>query len=265
MLVRCPACRKSVDKLFNLLAPVATTTGTNQAVTESLCAGCVLGRLGITDPPLYPDVILNRRSDLSTFVVHLCREQETKTAREAIKEILGAAQPVIKAGKGSGIFASNDWDGHTKAVCFTEMPLEHIYSFASPMRGRQYNFKRYGVMFSKDFALKKGVGPIWYMNGFADQPKLIPALYQLANTLNDEQKKLFQEILPFLDQWDPARNFYWEREWRHKGDFYFSRQDVVLGICPSNDINFFEQDFPPIRFFDPAEGLDKVIAKLASR
>lgn len=262
MASQCTRCGRATEKLHYYTKPLI---GPHKAPNESLCVECVLSRFGIDEVPVNSEDVLNRRSDLSTFVVHLCRDHDGKDARERLKSILSETPPTIKASRASGIFANNfKLAGKTQAACFTEMPLEHIYSFSQLLKGRKYQFRRYGLVFSKPFALARGIGPIWYMNGFSDQPEgVISAINQLTNSLSDDQIEHFRKLAPFLEWWHGGRNFYWEREWRHSGDFTFSRGDVLLGICPDAEVNFWERDFPPIKFFDPADSLDSVIEKLA--
>lgn len=209
--------------------------------------------------------LLNRRNDISTFVVHLCRDVEGKVAELRLKDILSSTPPTIKAKSPLGLYA-DDSSFNTHAVCFSETPLEHIYTLVADIDNRRCEYKKYGLVFSKSFIRKKGASPIWYINHLTNGGSPIrDALDKLKNSLTLTQRPFFEEIAPFLEYWHtyPHRDFYWEREWRFKGDFPFELNEPVLGICPENEIGNWEANFRPVKFIDPVWGLDKIIEKLA--
>ena len=63
------------------------------------------------------------------------------------------------------------------------------------------------------------------------------------------------------------KEFWWEREWRHVGDFTLPENYIVL--CPEHEIGALEQftqSLPQprrVRMIDPFCGLDQIIARLA--
>jgi hypothetical protein len=75
--------------------------------------------------------VLNRRTDLSTFVAHLTRDHDGLTARDAPasimrERIVRAKPPMGWVGEAQGL---SDRDKQTQqVVSFSETPLEHIYS-----------------------------------------------------------------------------------------------------------------------------------------
>jgi hypothetical protein len=77
-----------------------------------------------------------------------------------------------------------------------------------------------------------------------------------------------------MGTWDSGqKEFWWEREWRHVGDFAYRIDQVAVGFCPESEIPFFEglartqmestgaSRFPP--FVDPRWGLETMLVKLA--
>lgn len=209
--------------------------------------------------------LLNRRNDISTFVIHLCRDLENQPANQRLRNILSSNPPVIRAFSNSGLYAG-DQNLNTRAVCFSETPLEHIYTMVAEIDNRRCEYRKYGLIFSKEFLREKGVSPIWYINHLtAGGSPIRTALDNLKQSLTPQQTLYFQEIAPFLEYWHryPFRDFYWEREWRFKGDFTFQLNEPVLGICPEAEFLNWENDFPPIKFVDPVWGLDRIVEKLA--
>ena len=65
------------------------------------------------------------------------------------------------------------------------------------------------------------------------------------------------------------KEFWWEREWRHVGDFNLPNTYMIL--CPTSemrDIDQFvksinEDERPRISFIDPSWSLESIIGKLA--
>jgi len=72
--------------------------------------------------------VLNRRGDLSTFLVHLTRrsdDQDEDGAYHNLRAILTAGEIEARRdyGWGKGLFVAGE---SQRVVCFTEAPLEHI-------------------------------------------------------------------------------------------------------------------------------------------
>lgn len=114
--------------------------------------------------------LLHRRSDLSTFVVHLTKDATagSPAARDNLFTIL--RDRTLHAGEPMG------W-AHTEAttaggaaldsqrvVCFTETPLEHLYGMFAEIRGRSVKLRGYGLAFTKVTARGMGINPVWYID-----------------------------------------------------------------------------------------------------
>jgi len=219
--------------------------------------------------------IISRRSDLSTFVVHLTRDEGSQSAKEKLKSIVQSwtirAQSTFGAAKNKHQSSNSQ-----KCVCFTETPLEYLYLILENIEGREYQFAPYGVAITKKLARKQRVNPIWYVD-------ITPGHEWLMNPINDlidNPNGTFDEspiskITPFIEQMGSGPNretsqsyrkeFWWEREWRHQGDF--SLPNHVLLICPEEDFHEFEAlakgKGHSVKCIDPKWGLEQIIAHLA--
>src|SRR6266545_5963406 len=111
--------------------------------------------------------ILNRRGDLSTFVVHLTKDQidgaNARAVLDAIiaQRVLRAVTPMGWAATQAPVGAARD---SQKVVCFSETPLEQIYSLVADIAGRQVRLAPYGLVFTKLAARRMGINPVWYVD-----------------------------------------------------------------------------------------------------
>ena len=167
-------------------------------------------------------------------------------------------------------------------VSFSETPLEHLYCLVQKIPRRQIRLSSYGLAFTKMKARQLGVNPVWYVDITEGHDWLI---MNPINTLIDRgvtrlkrfRKSPLAQITPFIepmgsgqrkDGYGYRKEFWWEREWRHRGDFGFPLSSVVLGLAPERRIEEFERftqklGHRRIPFVDPKWGLEKIIAHLA--
>jgi hypothetical protein len=169
-----------------------------------------------------------------------------------------------------------------RVVCFSETPLEHIYSLVADIDGRRVHLEPYGVAVTKLAARRLGVNPIWYVDmtpGQNDQwatAHAVDAIRDAAIATGDFHNTPAAKLLPFFEQmgtWpDSQKEFWWEREWRHVGDVLLPLVGCIF-LCPENEID----DFVPAiagehvrarnvrrrAFIDPRWGLEQIIAHLA--
>jgi hypothetical protein len=234
---------------------------------------------GGTPEPVDIERLLNRRSDLSTFVVHLTKDGAggSPTASENLAQILTAGtiearSPMGWTGTGGNRLPAAALEA-MKVVCFSETPLEHIYSLFQDIRGRGIRLSGYGLAFTRDTARGKGVNPVWYIDMTPGRDwALSPALDELralaaADPAGFETHPA-SKILPFIEAmgtWPTGRKeFSWEREWRHLGDFKFSWLDVALVLCPEEEIGEFEA-LGPYSAVDPSWSLERMIATVVRK
>jgi hypothetical protein len=236
--------------------------------------------------------VLNRRTDLSTFVVHLTRDGEDRdgfpeNARERLESIVNTA--TLLAGRPFGLARELDDDRDPeqqsqRVVCFTETPLEHIYSHVVEISGRELKFEPYGIALTKMTARRLGINPVWYVD------QTVGRDWDIANSLNalkdeavekgDFHHSPISHILPFIESMGDWRGFgegktrkefWWEREWRCQGSVLLPAYlHGCLVLCPADEIEDFENilaEGAPEgyegRCIDPRWGLEQIVARLA--
>lgn len=215
--------------------------------------------------------LLNRRTDLATFLVHLTKEPDPKANLLAMltSGLIEARTPMGWAARAAvrlGVDAANS----QKAVCFSETPLEHCYTLFQEIAGRRERFKPYGLAFTKVVARRKAVNPVWYID------MSVGRTWVLRNALDaiqaeatvDEATFLAHpgsQVFPFCEPmgvWSAVskREFWWEREWRHIGDLAFRTGELALILAPEEDHPDFERIVPG-KTVDPAWSLERMIAR----
>jgi len=218
--------------------------------------------------------ILYRRSDLSTFVVHLTRNKEClegilKSWTIEARNMWGAAKKKLEE--------SQQMVKSQKCVCFTETPLEYLSLLIEKIDGRNFQPSSYGIAITKKLARKNGVNPIWYVDMTPGQVKQWALSKAVDNIVHDKIKDNSLEcsnvakIAPFIEQMYPGtgndhpKEFWWEREWRHVGNFNLLGH--ILLLCPGSDFEKFydlaKVRDPHVKCIDPNWGLEKIIASLA--
>lgn len=230
--------------------------------------------------------ILHRRTDLSTFLVHLTRSRDEMSAKERL-EIIYEERELI-AGSPMGLARDqddpDDEDAQSqRVVCFSETPLEHSWALAAEIEGRQVQLEPYGVALPKYRARQLGVNPVWYVDMTVGHDwQIVHAL----NALRDEaiasgafHQQPVARVLPFVEPmgtWTStggtAREFWWEREWRKVGTLHIPPGSAIF-LCPEDEIEEFvprradeatrDWNRRKRRFVDPRWGLERIIAHLA--
>lgn len=112
--------------------------------------------------------VLHRRADLSTFLVHLTRTNDDGGPLDNLRAMLTAGR--IEARNAMGWAAGRTIElgavasASQAAVCFSEAPLDQLYSLAADIKGRRFKLEPYGLVFTKMVARRKGANPIWYVD-----------------------------------------------------------------------------------------------------
>src|ERR1700754_4907054 len=189
--------------------------------------------------------LLHRRTDLSTFLVHLTRANSEASALENLLSI--ADENTIRAGRALGPAAHLEphlagSSTTQKVVCFTEPPLEHTWMMMERIDGRAVQLEPYGIAITKTTARRAHFNPVWYSDisarGGRDWPmvavnKLVSEAVEratdaqgvvIAERLREEP---ILKIAPYIEQMGPTTNgqqkeFWWEREWRRIDDYTIS-------------------------------------------
>lgn len=227
--------------------------------------------------------LVSRRTDLSTFLVHLSRNQDAQSARDGLLSIIRSGR--LEARSSFGQAASKlrgDAAGLAtqKCVCFTETPLEHVHLLLQDIDGREFRFGPYGLALPKRLGRQLGVNPVWYLD-------ITPALGHnwLTNPLNrivdaaiaagNFATSDIARLTPFVEQMGTRRDangalvyrkeFWWEREWRHSGDLMLPPRFMIL--CPEAEHAAIQMELGHLAngrpLVDPNWGLEKIIANLA--
>jgi hypothetical protein len=222
--------------------------------------------------------LLNRRSDLSTFLVHLTRSTDGRTAADNLRAILTDGR--IKSKSVFGILKKasdrgeldNETEDTQRCVCFTETPLEFVYLLVEELQGRQVRLEPYGIAITKRQGRLRGVNPIWYVD-------ITPGHHWLTQDLDRLRDRFLADppanpnlapLFPFVEQMGRGENyqkeFWWEREWRKTGNLALPDKFIVL--CPEDSIPDFEAllieaERPYCRCIDPRWSLERIIGHLA--
>jgi hypothetical protein len=224
--------------------------------------------------------VVARRSDLSTFLVHLTRSDGGISAKERLRSILSdnriEARSMFGPAKDQLEFA-NIHARTQKCVCFTETPLEYVFLLCAEIEGRRVRFEPYGVALPKKLGRQRGINPVWNVDitpGHEWLMNPINRLIQQAMGAQFEESPI-SRITPFIEQMGSElegdrpyrKEFWWEREWRHVGNFMFTDRMIVL--CPEGEFAEVKQivDDNPLgvdaTFVDPHWGLEQIISRLA--
>lgn len=217
--------------------------------------------------------LLHRRSDLSTFLVHLTRDGKKKSAYERLLTML-----VDKCIEARSVFGmASDWADQDEAVadtqrcvCFTEVPLEQVWMVTREITLRQVHLRPYGLAFMKGYGRKRGANPVWYLditpthNWLTNPINVLVEIalrgeaYSIDSTPPAVNGALIQgppphenpilKLTPFMEQMGTRpgyykKEFWWEREWRMVGDFNFlSYNNVVAVFVPEAEHDQFHGD-----------------------
>jgi len=225
--------------------------------------------------------ILQFRTDISPFLVHLTRKQNGMSANEVLRKIIHEMK-LKQSGKkiSDACFGINDRQLESSegqnlfsAICFSETPLNEIHSLLD-IKGRNVELESYGLVFLKKQLAEKNVSPVLYINNeTGDKDNVFQVLGSLAKEHLQEAKYILPLIAVFGQKVTAANatkqngkvDFSWEREWRYPhihGDFDFNKEDVFIGLCPDNEITEFESIFSPIKFVDPRRNIKFYAIKL---
>lgn len=218
--------------------------------------------------------LLSRRSDLSTFLVHLTRDTKNGNAGENLKAILSERR--IKACSVFGAAKKKKLEkkdkNSQKCVCFTETPLEYTNLLLGKISGRENQFCPYGIAFPKKMGRLKGINPVWYVDISPGHTWLMNPINSLIEAALDDDKfaeSSISKITPFIEQMGGGsgyqKEFWWEREWRHVGDFLLPNRIIIL--CPEKEHNDFmdtasEESLHAV-CLDPCWGLERIISHLS--
>ncbi len=247
--------------------------------------------------------LLHRRTDLSTFFVHFTQGIDLGSAQESILKIVKDKEIMALSNFGMAKNLANTYSEalkeaslEQKVCCFTETPLEHCWMMVEDIEHRDCEFKPYGIVFSKDFGMKQGLNPVWYLNTTPRTDHLTVPINHMVESCReeldtgrpiemrrreyrDEPKSIRFEILrttPFMEQVGATtfgrKDFSWEREWRKVGGFKFDPGDVVAVLAPEDRHGVVRQKIEgtneewkrrAVPLLDPKWGLERMVLTLS--
>lgn len=227
--------------------------------------------------------LLSMRTDLSTFLVHLTRENDGQSAKDRLSNIIKTA--TLEAGEPMGLAVARLDEGpdrnSQKCVCFSETPLENVKFMTGTIAGRSCSFEPFGIAIPKMLGRKQGANPVWYIDQTSGHNWLTKPLNNLIEAAVKSGEGFgnsdISQICPFLDTMGSGgkaggaggyrKEFWWEREWRHVGNFTLGYRFIVL--CPEDQIDYFKgvskeaELSQKLSYLDPQWSLERIIASLA--
>lgn len=223
--------------------------------------------------------ILHFRRDIPPFLVHLTRKNEDKNnlAKDNLIRILDSktliqSQELISDIRfGGDCRHINNAHEFLSSICVTETPLESIHCLID-IQGRKVNLESYGIVFLKENLKKENFSPVLYFNNF--EKGIVDDILQSLFSITNGQLEVAKKFLPLVSTFGNSvkkageYDFYWEREWRRPftyGDFQFDLEKVFCGLCPEEDIGFFEDNYPGLPFVDPIKPPSWYASKLIQR
>lgn len=207
---------------------------------------------------------LEDKTDYSRFLVHLTRSDELVSAKEVLTQILDTR--TLKAYKPWCIV---QYDFNTdedplrdkfKVICFTETPLEQIKSLLKPLTGRPNTPEAYGLVFTKDYIRLMDGNPVFYLTRKLAKP-LRDMFLKYKHQLTPDMHKL----LALTTLCEHGNDWHWEREWRIAGNLVFKYDSLYCGICPEEDITYFQKRFKPVKFIDPRWGIKRLVYEVVKK
>ncbi|MVX34982.1 DUF2971 domain-containing protein, partial [Myroides sp. LoEW2-1] len=164
------------------------------------------------------------RSDISTYLTHLTKENRDLNVFQVLKKIL--TDEIIIGSHSNGYII-----GDSPVTCFQDIPLYGVCqnTYHEQMNreelGGVLRYRPIGLTFEKDYVFSKGARPVMY-----------------------EKREVAKAILPEVEWWRIVNydlsnenliiDWTHEREWRMKGDFKFEINQAII-IMPQG-LNYQE-------------------------
>jgi hypothetical protein len=252
------------------------------------------------DPPY-----LERRDDLSDLLVHLTRADKKQTGLDNLVSIL--VERIVQArspfGFGKEVAARVDNPEARKTqnvVCFTEVPLQHLWTLCEPQTGNWHQTEPYGIAILKTWARHRGCHPVWYLDTtggghewlhrpLRELVRQAMVGYQTKSETGEPVEVTLEsspllKLSPFIDtmgDWGGQgypKEFSYLREWRHVGDFPFDWNYLAMIFAPEEEhellkekllkerseilyLQYYSEDMFLGRIFDPRWSVETMLMK----
>jgi len=153
-----------------------------------------------------------------------------------------------------------------------ETPLEHVILLIGDIPGHAHPLQPYGVAITRQQGRDMGVNPVWYVDTTPGHVPLVDAIRQLiddALASGDFRASAVARLTPFIEPMGPTpsghRETWWEREWRHVGDFPLPPNHIVF--CPEAEMEEVRRSLTRgaagTAFVDPTWSMEQTISHLA--
>lgn len=218
--------------------------------------------------------LLDEKRDYSPFLVHLTKdsydyaadgEKFIIPAKDVLDCILNDQE--LKAFSYFCLFNGNLDSQNSnikdlfKVTCFTETPLDQIDILTTEVYGRVCKLKPYGLVFTKKFIRENQGNPVFYVDEYMFDSLF--TLYDDAKNRNFSFKDY--KTLALVNKCTKDMDFHWEREWRIVGNLKFKLTDIFCGLCPDDDISYFQNHYPKVRFISPHWNINTILHRLVGK
>jgi len=219
--------------------------------------------------------ILARRPDLNTFLVHLLQGTDASEVKRRLIATLNEGWVRAASTQGPDLAALDRAGGTTEpqhCVSFMETPVEHVIHMLGDIPGHAHPLQPYGVAITRQQGREMGVNPVWYVDTTPGHVSLVDSIGQLiddAVASEDFKASAMVRLAPFIEPMGPTRSghreTWWERAWRHVGDFPLPPDHIVF--CPEAEMEEVRRSLTRgaavTTFVDPAWSLEQTISHLA--
>jgi Putative abortive phage resistance protein AbiGi, antitoxin len=196
------------------------------------------------DPPPDPPAEEGKLTRQELWAENHHRQQRDPTGFSFWKSILGEA--ALRPGTepfGAGRKVPRVGDRH-RCVCFSEIPLDML------KRLIDRRDCHYGIGFLKNFIVKRGGAPVWYLDKDGRQGRMLARLIRKKREERIDLRDPVWKLTPFIDL--PGEyprgsyRFEWEREWRVVGEVPFSPDDLAFLFLPEREHDEARQFFADV-------------------
>jgi hypothetical protein len=145
-------------------------------------------------------------------------------------------------------------------ACFTETPIDQVEILLSKVIGRKFEPEPYGLVFEKKYIRKSGGNQVFYVTKNIAKP-LYHMLYEQYIQGKEQTPEGICKLLALVSICEEGNDWHWEREWRIVGNLVFTLEDIYCGLCPEDEIAYFESKYSPVKFISPTWDYRKILAK----
>lgn len=223
------------------------------------------------------EIAVEKRADVSMFMVHLTRDDRTHTAPNVTGMTVEENFASIFEQKRIAAFGIHCLHGDRlkrlpekkqrqfRVACFTETPLDQIRGLLD-VGPRQIDLEPYGFVFKREFLYAMGAQPAHYLNNYHPNPlrDAVECIYEMG--LKNNFTGRTWPLLPLVNVMQDNHDFVWEREYRVIGDVEFEYDDLVCVILPDHEYELRERMAGlGITALDPGWSYEKMVLEFSEQ